>query len=738
MNTSPSHENTVELISRRKFLVNTASVGAGLVLGFELPLIANATSTNNSNSEVNAWVVIQPDDSIIIRTARVEMGQGTLTGLAQLVAEELDGDWTKVTAERVSSNDNLARQNVWGQMLTVGSFGIRFSQDLVRRGGASAKAMLLQAAANEWQVPVSELTAKNSIITHRLSNRSISYGAVANAAGKLTPPDPKTLILKDPQQWTLIGQSVKRLDTLDKLDGSKKYGIDMQLPGMLNAIYIGSPVFGAQLKSLDDSQAINMPGVKRVLKVAQDGYAVVADTWWHAKVASEKVKATWDDAELRLKSSGTIDAYLKTGLTAKSGFYTFRNEGDTLNALNQGKKTIEATYSTPFLAHATMEPINCTALVTPELAEVWVGTQDPEGGQLAISKTLGLPIEKCVLNRLDPGGGFGRRARVSDYVVNAVNIAKQMPGIPIKMIWTREEDMTHGQYRPISMCKLTASLDENNRMTAMHVRLSGQSIYAWRNPTLDLTGFKDNSQVQGWSGEPNSDQQLCYGVPNLLIEYAMRNTHVPVGTWRGVNVPQNSFYIEAFVDEVARSAKIDPLEFRRQYTKLPKQLAILNLVAEKAGWGKPLKKGIFRGIAQFMSYDTYSAAVVELSIKPNGEVKVHRVALALDCGYAVNPGQIDTQVQGSIVYGLSAALWGECTVENGRIKQTNFDNYRVLRLAEMPKVETYIQNSGGKWGGIGEPIIAAVAPAVINAIAAATGKTIRDLPVKDQLTKYKT
>ena len=522
---------------------------------------------------------------------------------------------------------------------------------------------------------------------------------------------------------------------MDKLDGSKKYSVDVQLPGMLNAIYVGSPVFGAKLKTLDDREAIKMPGVKRVLKVADDGYAVVADTWWHAKVASEKIKVTWTDEELRLKSSSTIDAYLKTGLTATSGLFTFRNEGDVPNTIGKGQKKVEATYSTPFLAHATMEPLNCTALVTADRAEVWAGTQDPEGGLLAMSKTLGIPIGKCVFNRYDPGGGFGRRARVSDYVVNAVNIAKQMPGTPIKMIWTREEDMTHGQYRPISMCKLSASLDENNRMTAMQIRLSGQSIYAWRNQDQDLTGFKDNSQVQGWSGDPNSDQQLCYGVPNLLIEYAMRNTHVPVGTWRGVNVPQNSFYVEAFMDEVAQAAKVDPLEFRRQYTKLPKQLNVLNLAAEKAGWGTPLKKGVYRGIAQFMSYDTYSAAVVELSVKSDGSVKVHRVVLALDCGYAVNPSQIEAQVQGSIVYGLSAALWGECTVENGRIKQTNFHDYRVLRLAEMPKVETHILSSGGKWGGIGEPIIATITPAVINALALATGKKIRDLPVKNQLIK---
>ena len=721
--------------SRRSFMVTTAKAGAGLVLAFELPLHAQTLSQKNELPEINAWVVVQPDDRVIIRIARTEMGQGTLTGLAQLVADELDCDWSRVTTERVSPQANLARNNVWGQMLTVGSFGIRFSQDLVRKGGASAKVMLMQAAANQWQVPVSELTVDKGIIFHSISKRSINFGAVADAAAKLSPPDPKTLKLKTPQEWKLIGKPLKRLDTSDKLDGSKKYAVDIQLPGMLNAIYIGSPVFGAKLMTLDGQKALQMPGVKKVLKVADDGFAVVADTWWQAKVASEKVLVTWGDEELSLHSSATIDTYLKTGLKATSGLFTFRQDGEALNVIQNEKNTIEATYSAPFLAHATMEPLNCTALVTSNRAEIWVGTQDPEGGQLAMSKTLGMPMNQCFVNRYDPGGGFGRRGRVSDYVVHAVNIAKQMPGTPIKMLWTREEDMTHGQYRPISMCKLTASLDESRRLKAMHIRLSGQSIYAWRNPTQDLTGFKDLSQVQGWSGDAKSDQQLCYGPPNLLIEYAMRNTHVPVGTWRGVNVPQNSFYVEAFIDEVARFAKKDPLEFRRENTKLPKQLAILNLAAEKANWGSKLPKGVFRGIAQFMSYDTYSAAVAELSITSTGEVKVHRVVLALDCGYAVNPSQIDAQVQGSIVYGLSAALWGECTVAKGRIKQTNFHDYRVLRLAEMPKVETYIQNTGGNWGGIGEPIIAAITPAVVNALREATGKTIRDLPIKNHTLK---
>lgn len=717
--------------SRREMMKTSAVIGGGFIFGFHVPL--NAFANSSLQSEVNAWVVVNPDDSCVIRFARTEMGQGTLTGLAQLVAEELECDWNKVQIERVSPQENLARKNAWGQMLTVGSFGIRFSHDYVRRGGAAARIALLQAAANQFQVPVEQLTVKNGIITHMVSGRSISYGKVANDAAKLPQVDLKSIILKDPKNWSLIGKSVPRLDTKDKLDGSKIYAVDVTLPGMLNAIYIAAPVFGSKIQDFDASLAKTMPGVKDVFTINNEAYTVIADTWWRAKKASEKVKVSWDESLNGLRSSSTISAYLKEGLDSNRGIFEFRNEGDAKNAIHQSAKKIEAVYSAPFLAHATMEPMNCVALVTADRAEIWVPTQDPEGSQLAMSKTLGLPMDKCFVNRYDPGGGFGRRARVSDYVINAVDIARRMPGVPIKMLWTREEDMTHGQYRPITQAKLSAGLDSNNQLTGMHIRLSGQSIYAWRNPTANMDGFKDELQVQGLYGDPKSDQQLCYQTPNMLVEWAMRNTHVPVGTWRGVNVPQNSFYVEAFIDEVAKVAKKDPYEFRKSMTHHPKQLAILKLVAEKADWGKPLPKGVYRGIAQYMSYGTHTAGVVELSVN-RSKVKIHRIVMAVDCGYVVNPSQVQAQIEGSVVYGLSAVLWGECTIQKGRILQTNFDNYRVLRLGEMPKVETYIQSTGDKvWGGVGEPTISVVAPAVINAISAATGKTIRDLPIKNHL-----
>ena len=725
---------------RRQFMISTAIAGGGFALGFQLPANAGpgnaqaGTAMLPGGVEIDAWVVVNEDDTCVVRIARTEMGQGTLTGLAQLVADELDCDWKNIRTEKVSPQENLARKNVWGQMLTVGSFGIRLSQDMVRRGGAAARSMLLQAAANEWHVPVNELTVDKGVIQHVPTKRKITYGKVATAASKLSPPDLKSLTLKDTKEWRIIGKPLKRLDTADKLNGSKVYGIDVKLPGMLNAAVIACPVFGGKLVKLDATEALKKPGVKKVVRVSDYAYAVIADTWWHAKSALSAVSVTWDEGPAANATEATIAATLREGLETQDVSYVFRNEGKTLEAIAGAAKKVEATYATPFLAHATMEPMNCTALVTADRAEAWVPTQDPEGALLAMSKQSGLPITKCFLNRYDPGGGFGRRGRVSDYVIQAIDIAQQMPGIPIKMIWTREEDMTHGQYRPISQCKLTAGLDSKNQLTALHIRLSGQSIYAWRNPTANLVGYKDDFQLEGWFKEATSPEQMCYTVPNTLIEYAMRNTHVPVGTWRGVNIPQNAFYLECFIEEVARSVGMDSLDFRRSLmADHPRQLAVLNLAAQKGGWGNPLPQGVYRGMAQFMSYGTYSAATVEVSLSQDGTVKVHRVVLALDSGYVVNPSQVEAQVQGSIVYGLSAALWGECTVDKGRIVQTNFDNYRVLRLAEMPKVETLIASAGvGPWGGIGEPTIAVVAPAVVNALTLAIKRPIHNLPLKNE------
>jgi len=390
---------------------------------------------------------------------------------------------------------------------------------------------------------------------------------------------------------------------------------------------------------------------------------------------------------------------------------------------------VEAVYGTPFLAHATMEPMNCTARVTAARAEVWVPTQNSEAALAALSEASGLPLAQCEVYRHDLGGGFGRRGGAQDYVRQAVAIAKQFPGVPVKMIWSREEDMTHDFYRPVSQCRMAAGLDENGALVGLHLRVSGQSINAFSNPA-GVVGGKDMRQLQGYYEEAG-DAQLGYTVPNLTIEYVMRNSHVPVGPWRGVNTNQNGVYMECFIDEAARAAGKDPLEFRRALmTKHPKHLAVLNAAADKAGWGTPLPAGVHRGIAQFMGYGSYSAAVAEVSITPQGKVKVHRMVLALNCGHAVNPGQIAAQVEGSVAYGLSATFYGECTVKDGRMVEQNFDTYPILRLAEMPKVETVVVPSYDFWGGVGEPTICVVAPSVLNAIHAATGKPVRNLPLK--------
>ena len=721
-----------ENFSRRSFIVGTAAAAGGLAIGVRLPFgsgSAEAQSAAEAGAEVQAWVVVKPDDTCVIRIARSEMGQGTRTGLAQLVAEELECDWKKVATESITPGQNLARQRVWGEMGTGGSRGIRTSHDYVRRGGAAARMMLLQAAADEWKVPVAEVSVASGVITHTGSGRRTTYGKVAAAAAKLTPPDPKSIVLKNPKDWKIAGQPMKRLDTAAKLNGGQVYAIDVKLPGMLHAAIKACPVFGGKLTSYDEAKISGRPGFRGVVKVNDFTVAVVADTWWRAKSALEALPIVWDEGAGASQSSETIARHLEEGLTAKEA-YAFRKEGDAVTAIQGAAKRVEAEYSTPFLAHATMEPMNCTVRLSADRAECWVATQNSEASLAALSEQSGVPLAKCEVYRHDLGGGFGRRGGNQDYVRQAVNIAKRFPGVPVKMIWSREEDMAHDFYRPISQCKLAAGLDEKGVLVGLHVRISGQSINAFVNPALVANG-EDARQLQGYSDKPG-DAQLGYTVPSLLIEYAMRNTHVPVGPWRGVNTNQNAVYMECFLEEVARAAGADSLEFRRALmTKHPKHLAVLNAAAAKGGWGTPLPSGVHRGIAQFMGYGSYSAAVAEVSVSGDGKVKVHRMVLALDCGHAVNPDQIAAQVEGSVAYGLSAAFYGDCTVLNGRMTELNFDRYQLLRLAEMPKVETVIVPSYDFWGGVGEPTISVVTPAVLNAVFAATGKPVRSLPLKN-------
>ena len=721
--------NHMPKLDRRAFVIGSAALGSGLALGLDIPLGGpTAVRAADGSPEINAWVVIRPDDTVVIRIARSEMGQGSLTGLAQLVAEELECDWSKVTTEYPTPGQSVARKRAWGDFSTGGSRGIRASADYVRKGGATARAMLIQAAAEEWKVPASECTTANSVITHTPSGRKTTYGKVAEAAAKLAPP--ADVKVKDPKDWKLVGKGVKRLDTADKTTGKMVYGIDVKLPGMLNAAIRQCPVFGGKVKSYDEAKIVNMKGVKKVVKVADSSVAVVADTWWHAKAALDALPIVWDEGDNGKVSSASIAKWLEEGFDPSQPTYVGNENGDAKAAIAGAAKKVEAFYDYPYQNHATMEPMNATALYTAGRCEVWCGTQNGEAAFAATLEASGLPADKCDVHKLILGGGFGRRGQ-TDYVRQAVLIAKEMPGTPIKLLWTREEDMQHGYYHPVTRCKMTGAFDANNNLTALHMRISGQSILFTLRPEALVNG-KDPVTFQGLNA--TGETAIGYSVPNLLIEHSMRNPHVPPGFWRGVNVNHNAIYLECFMDELAQSVGQDPLEFRRKLmTSHPKHLAVLNAVAERIGWGTPAPQGVYRGLAQFMGFNSYVAGAAEISVMDNGsKIKIHRIVGATDPGYAVNPAQIDRQVAGSFVYGLSGLFYGGCTVKDGRIEQANFDTYNSMRIAEMPKVESIIMPSGGFWGGVGEPTICIAAPAVLNAYFAATGKRIRSFPLKDQ------
>jgi len=717
---------TMPKISRRSFIIGAAAAGGGLALGLRLPFGPQVVRAADGSPEVNAWVVIRPDDTVVIRIARSEMGQGTLTGLAQLVAEELECDWAKVTTEYPTPGQSVKRKRVWGDFSTGGSRGIRTSQDYVRQGGAAARLMLVQAAADEWKVSAAECSAANSVITHKPSGRTTTYGKVAEAAAKLEPP--KDVKLKDPKDWKIAGKPVKRLDTLDKLTGKQVYAFDLKLPGMLNAAIRDCPVFGGKVKSFDAARAERMPGVKKVVRVADSAIAVVADTWWHAKTALDAIPIEWDGGANAKVSSASIAAMLKEGLDAQQAFVHNRN-GDAGSAIAGAAKKIEAVYSYPFLNHAPMEPMNATARYTADRCEVWCPTQNGEAAFAATLAASGLPADKCEVYKINLGGAFGRRGAFHDFVTQAVLIAKQLPGTPVKLLWSREEDMLHGRYHPVMQAKLTGGLDADGRLAGLRIRLSGQSILTSVFPQM-LQDGKDPFTFQGFW--PSGEHSLEYTIPNLLIDHAMRNTHVPPGFWRGVNINQNAIFLECFMDELAEAAGRDALDFRRALmSKNPKSLAVLNAVAERAGWGKPAPQGVHRGLAHFRCFGSYVAACAEISVSGGNKVKLHRIVCATDPGYAVNPAQIERQIAGSFVYGLSALFMQECTVKDGRMEQENFNTYNSMRIAQMPKVESIIMPSGGFWGGVGEPTICVAAPAVLNAFFRATGRRIRSVPLKN-------
>jgi len=708
-------------ISRRSLLAGAAAIGGGFSLGFRIPFGPAPARAADLPPEVNAWVVVRPDDTVVIRIARSEMGQGTLTGLAQLVAEELECDWSKVTTEFPTPGANVARKRVWGNFSTGGSRGIRESHQYVREGGAAARDMLIRAAAAGWGVPAAECSAANSVITHQPSGKTTSFGKVAEAAAKLDPP--KDIKLKDPKDWKIAGKPVKRLDTADKVNGKLVYGIDLKFPGMLTATIRDCPVPGGKVKSFDAAKVQNMRGVNKVVHVGDSAVAVVADSFWNAKTALAALPIVWDEGPNAKASSATIADMLKEGLEAEQAFVG-NKAGDAKAAIGGAAKVVEAVYSYPYQSHAAMEPMNATALFTPEKLEVWCPTQNGEAVLAAIAEASGLPVEKCEVYKTMLGGGFGRRGP-TDFARQAVQIAMQMPGTPVKLLWSREEDMTHDFYHPITQCKLRGGLDAAGNVVGLQIRISGQSILAALLPQ-NLKDGMDPVVFQGLNPQ-GPEAEFGYNIPNLLFDHAMRNPHIRPGFWRGVNTNHNAIYSECFIDELAHAAGQDPLEFRRKMLK-PKHLAVLNAAAERAGWGKA-PAGVHQGVGQFMGYGSYVAAVAEVSVGNDGRLKIHRIVAATNPGHAVNPAQIERQVSGSFVYGLSAMLYGECTVSGGAIEQTNFDSYNVMRIDEMPRVEVVIVPTGDFWGGVGEPTISVAAPAVLNAIFAATGKRVRSLPL---------
>lgn len=722
----PTAAARAERPSRRGFLAGAGAVAGAFSFGFSFPMPDKALAQSAAAQDVNGWVVIQPDDTVIIRIARIEMGQGSLTGLAQLVAEELECDWDKVRFELVKPGENRRRQNLWRDQSTGGSRAIRGSQEYVRMGGAAARTMLVQAAAQGWGVSPDQCSVAKGVITHKASNRSTTFGAVAQRAATLAPPN--EVKLKDPKDWTIAGKPVKRIDTLDKLDGSLVYGIDLKMDGMLVAVPKASPVHGGKLKSFDAKAVQGMRGVKHVLRVDEETVAVVADTFWRAKTALEALPIEWDEGPNAAVTSETIAAKLREGLSAETNFVGNRT-GDAKAALAKAARVIEADYSYPYQNHAPMEVLSATVRWTPERCEMWGPTQVPAAALTTLSTAAGVPIEGCEIHPMRIGGSFGRRLQ-TDYIKMATLIAKQIPNTPVKMMWTREEDMAQGRFHPVTQCRLRAALDTDGNVEALHVRISGQSIAAYAIPNL-MTANGDPLVFQGLI-PGGAEMAIGYTIPNVLVDHAMHNPHVRPGAWRGVNLNQNALYLECFMDELAHAVGADPLAFRRKLmAKHPKHLAVLEAAAKGIGWetSKPAQ-GVHRGLAQVMGFGSYVAAAAEVSVT-GGKLKIHCIVAATDCGHVLNPQQVDAQISGSFVYGLSAMLYGECTVKDGRIEQENFDTYNVMRLDEMPKVEVITVPSGGFWGGVGEPTIAVAAPAVLNAVFAATGKRVRNMPLKN-------
>ena len=697
----------VKKVNRRNFLKTGVTGAAGLTLTFAMPSRLAAQSAAGNVAKLNGYVHIGADDTVTFVSAKSEMGQGPLTSLSQILAEELECDWKKIRTEMAPVNPK-----VYGPLQgTFGSLSVRTSWQPLRSAGASAREMLVEAAAQKWGVDKSKCRAENGVIINTATNARLTYGSLAEAAAKL--PVPTTPALKDPKQFRYVGKSLKRLDTPLKVNGTAVFGIDAKVPGMLYAVVAKCPVFGGKVTSFDATKAKAVPGVKQVVQISS-GVAVVADNTWNAMEGRKALQIQWDEGPVAKWSTPGI-RQMFADLAAKPGAVA-RKVGDADSAINGAAKKIEAVYEAPYLSHAPMEPMNCTAHVRADGCDVWAATQIQSVARETAAKITGLAPEKVEIHTLFLGGGFGRRGG-ADFIADAVETSKAV-GAPVKLTWSREDDMQHDLYRPASYTTFSGGLDANGWPVAFTSRVACPSFAGMQNGV-------DRAAVEGIA-------DLVYDIPNVQVEYHQAEPGIPTTYWRSVGYSQNTFFTEGFIDELAHAGGKDPLEFRRRLlAKTPRALAVLELAADKAGWGKPLPAGRARGISVVNNIGSFNAQVAEVSIE-KGKPKVHRVVCAVDCGQTINPGILEQQIQSGIVYGLSAALKGAITIDRGRVQQANFNQYDPLRMDEMPVVEVYVVQNQLAPGGIGEASTPTVAPAVANALFALTGKRLRKLPILAQ------
>ena len=706
-------------LNRRQFLFGVSAVAGGMLVG--LPkLHAQAAA-----GEVTAWVVIAPDDTVTIRVARSDMGQGIFTALPMLVAEELECDWAKVRAEYADTNENLSRDKPWGDMVTSTSISVRASQEYLRQAGAQAREMLIAEAAARWDVAPDTCSARASIVTHSATGRTLRFGELAAAAARR--PVPEAVALKHPSEWRLIGTSATRLEARPKVFGEPIFATDVNLPGMLHAAVKNCPTIGGSVVSFDPASVAGLPGVQHVVQVGEDAVAVVADTWRQANAAVEALPVKWDESIGAGVSNETLRAVFRAGIADPAAAIGHR-VGEVGVALGDAAQVIDVEYEAPFLAHATMEPQVCAAQVTAERIDLWAPTQNGEGTTNTIARAMQRDASQIFVHKLQIGGGFGRRGLAQDWARQAVQIAAQVPGVPVRMMWSRTEDFTHDYYRPMVLARQTAGFDADGRLLGWKVRISGSSIAASLAPFWLREGV-DNALMDGFV-----EEDMPYAVASFEVGVARRDSHIQVGFWRGVNLSQNGWFREAFLDEIAVARRIDPYLLRRELlADNPRALATLDAVAKLAGWGKP-PEGRHQGIAIVEGDNAWCAQIAEISVT-GGRLKVHRISCAVDPNFIVHPDITIQQIEGGIVQGLAAALYGAVTIEDGRVQQTNFHDYRYLRMEEMPVIEVALVPSlgryGERWGGVGETGLPPLAPALTNAIHAATGKRLRSLPISN-------